>query len=62
VEQLLDLWISQAQHSRLAPFVKAAKTIRKQRDRILAAIRLGISNDRSCPSTGVNDDGRRFLS
>jgi transposase len=47
VTQLLDRWISQAQRSRLAPFVKTAKTVRKHRDRILAAIRLGINNGRS---------------
>lgn len=42
--ELLDRWCSRAQRSRLAPFVKAAATIRKHRDGILAAIRLGISN------------------
>lgn len=41
---LLDRWCARAQRSRLAPFVKAAATIRKHRDGILAAIRLGISN------------------
>ena len=47
VAALLDRWISQASRSRLAPFVKAAKTIRKFRDGILAAIRLGINNGRA---------------
>lgn len=42
--ELLDRWCARAQRSRLAPFVKAAATIRKHRDGILAAIRLGISN------------------
>jgi transposase len=45
IEQLLDRWISQAQRSRLAPFVSAAKTVRKHRDGILAAIRLKINNE-----------------
>ena len=44
VAELIDRWISKASRSRLAPFVKAAKTIRKHRDGILAAIRLGINN------------------
>jgi transposase len=47
VAALLDRWISKAGRSRLAPFVKAAKTIRKFRDGILAAIRLGINNGRA---------------
>jgi len=42
--EFLDRWCARAQRSRLAPFVKAAATIRKHRDGILAAIRLGISN------------------
>lgn len=42
--ELLARWCSRAQRSRLAPFVKAAATIRKHRNGILAAIRLGISN------------------
>ena len=36
--QLLDRWCSKASHSRLDPFVKVAKTIRKFREGILAAI------------------------
>jgi len=47
VAALLDRWISKASRSRLAPFVKAAKTICKFRDGILAAIRLGINNGRA---------------
>ena len=35
-----------AQRSRLAPFVKLARTIRAHRDGILATIRLGLSNGR----------------
>lgn len=44
---LLDRWISKASRSRIPAFVKAAKTIRKHRDGILAAIRLGINNARA---------------
>jgi transposase len=47
VAELIDRWISKASRSRLAPFVKAAKTIRKHRDGILAAIRLKINNGRA---------------
>ena len=47
VEELLDRLISQAQRSRLEPFVKLAKTLRENRDGILAAIRLGINNGRA---------------
>ena len=43
VEELLDHLISQAQHSRLEPFVKLAWTLRENRGVILAAIRLGIN-------------------
>ena len=46
VAELIDRWISRASRSRLPAFVKAAKTIRKHRDGILAAIRLGINNAR----------------
>ncbi len=44
VGELLDRFCSMAQRSRLKPFVKVAQTIRKRRDGILAAIRLGINN------------------
>ncbi len=43
---LLDRWCNRAQRSRLAPFVKAAKTMRQRRDMILNAIEHGISNGR----------------
>jgi len=46
-EQLIDRWLSRASRSRLPAFVKAAKTIRKHRDGILAALRLGINNARA---------------
>lgn len=42
VTELIDRWISKASRSRLPAFVKAAKTIRKNRDGILTAIRTGI--------------------
>ena len=44
---LIDRWISKASRSRIAAFVTAAKTIRRHRDGILAAIRLGINNARA---------------
>jgi transposase len=42
----LDRWSARAQRSRLAPFVKAAKTMRHRRDLILNAVEHGISNGR----------------
>ncbi len=43
---LLDRWIARASRSRLAPFVKAAKTMRERRPIIVNAIEAGISNGR----------------
>jgi len=43
---LLDAWCARAQRSRLAPFVKAARTMRYRRDLILNAVEHGISNGR----------------
>ncbi|MGH3425241.1 MAG: transposase [Nocardioidaceae bacterium] len=45
--ELIDRWRSKASRSRLPPFVKVAKTIRRYRDGILAAIRLGVNNARA---------------
>jgi transposase len=45
--ELIDRWISRATRSRLPAFVKAAKTIRKHREGIFAALRLGINNARA---------------
>ena len=42
----LDAWLAWASRSRLKPFVKLARTIRKHRTGVLAAIELGISNGR----------------
>jgi transposase len=42
----LDAWLGWAARSKLKPFVKAARTLRRHRDGILAAIRLGLSNGR----------------
>ena len=53
--QLLDRWCSKASRSRLDPFVKVAKTIRKFREGILAAIRLGVNNARA---EGLNNHVR----
>ena len=44
--ELLDRWCARAQRSRLAPFIKSAKTMRHRRDLILNAIEHGISNGR----------------
>jgi len=43
---LLDAWIRWARRCRLAPFVKLARTITKQRAGIIAAIEHGLSNAR----------------
>ena len=56
--ELIDRWCSQASRSRLAPFVKVAKTIRKHRDGILAAIRLKINNARA---EGLNNHVRLII-
>jgi transposase len=45
-EEHLRSWLAWASRSRLRPFIKLARTIRKYRDGILAAIRLGLSNAR----------------
>ncbi len=47
VELLIDRLLSRLARSRLEPFVRLGKTIRKHRDGILAAIRLGINQGRT---------------
>jgi transposase len=47
IELLIDRFISRARRSRLQAFVKLAATIRKHRDGILAAVRLGATNARA---------------
>jgi transposase len=47
VTVLIDRLLSRLARCRLAPFVKLGKTIRKHRDGILAAIRLGINQGRT---------------
>ena len=42
----LDAWLAWASRSRLKPFVKLARTIRKHKQGVLAAIEIGISNGR----------------
>jgi transposase len=42
----LDAWLAWASRSRLKPFVKLARTIRKHKPGVLAAIKIGISNGR----------------
>lgn len=46
VAMLLDRFCSRASRSGLKPFVTLAKTIRKRREGILAAVRLGVNNAR----------------
>lgn len=45
-EQLLDAWIRWAGRSNLRPFVTLARTLRQNKDGVLAAIELGLSNSR----------------
>jgi transposase len=45
-EAHLEAWRAWANRSKLAPFVKLSGTLRKYRDGVLAAIRLGLSNAR----------------
>jgi transposase len=47
VEILIDRLTSRLARSRLEPFIRLGKTIRKHRDGILAAIRLGINQGRT---------------
>jgi transposase len=47
----LDAWLAWASRSKLKPFVKLARTIRKYNDGILAAVQLGLSNARLEDST-----------
>ena len=42
----LDAWLAWASRSRLKPFVKLARTFRKHKAGVLAAIELGLSNGR----------------
>jgi transposase len=42
----LDAWLAWASRSKLAPFIKLARTLRRYRDGILTAIRLGLTNAR----------------
>ena len=55
---LLDRWCGRAQRSRLAPFIKTAKTMRQRRDMILNALEHGISNGHV---EGLNTKARRII-
>jgi transposase len=44
--ELLDRWTARASRSRLAPFVKTAKTMRERRGLIVNALQAGINNGR----------------
>jgi len=56
---LLDQFLAWAQRSRLEPFVKLGRTIRRHRDGILAALKLGINNGRT---EGLNTKVRTITS
>jgi len=45
-EAHLEDWLAWASRSKLKPFVKLARTIRKHREGVIAAVRLGLSNGR----------------
>jgi len=45
-KQRLEAWLAWASRSRLKPFIKLARTIRKHKQGVLAAIELGLSNGR----------------
>ena len=45
-EERLNAWLAWASRSRLKPFVKLARTIRKHKAGVLAAVELGLSNGR----------------
>ena len=45
-EAHLDAWLAWAQRSKLKPFVRLARTLRRYRDGILAAITLRLTNAR----------------
>ena len=47
VEILIDRLLSRLARSRLEPFIRLGKTIRRHRDGILAAVRLGINQGRT---------------
>ena len=55
---LLDRWCSKAQRSRIPEFIKTARTIRKHRDGITAAIERGLSNGRH---EGLNNKIRLII-
>ncbi len=46
-DELLDRWCTRASRSRLAPFIKCARTMKQRRDMILNAIEHGIANARN---------------
>ena len=43
---LLEAWLAWACRSRIPAFVKLSRTVRRERERILAAIELGLSNSK----------------
>ena len=60
VMDLIDRWCSRAQRSRIPDFVKAAATIRKNKDGICAAIERQLSNDQVSHCTSSCCFGRWY--
>ncbi|MCP4308419.1 MAG: ISL3 family transposase [bacterium] len=56
--EALDRWCARAQRCRLAPFIKAARTMRHRRELILNAVEHGISNGRG---EGLNTKVRLMM-
>jgi transposase len=56
--ELLDRWCAWAQRSRLDPFIKLARTIRRERPGIVAALELRITNGRT---EGLNNRVRLIV-
>jgi len=56
--ELLDRWCAWAQRSRLEPFVKVARTIRRERSGIVSALKLRITNGRT---EGLNNRVRLIV-
>ena len=45
-KERLDAWLAWASRSRLEPFIRLARTIRKHKQGVIAAVELGLSNGR----------------
>ena len=60
-EHHLDWWLAWACRSRIPAFVTLSKTVRANRDRILAAVELGLSNERPSYCTFYRGSGAAGL-